>query len=334
MAVLDCYGSHVGALAALGGTFNPTDWPSLSAWWLRQWSLMAERMGWGVEFARAVSTAGGDKGALAVAPVAAFREWHKRRAPQFAVAGSWDKNQLARVRYDVVQALRERAGTWVIDAPSYELPYNACAGAVRVLLSSARPAYFDDGLDDPTPRGHTCEWSGNVRIYFGTWPWCHGRLDPFADGLAWTFSDTADAATLALRTAANCFEPQQNARIDARVVDEHWTRFRKRTDPAILTLPLSPQGPGSIYRDGLLLRVHLGKPELTVLTGARGPIGVAAYNYVVERFAAFWACRRAVLARYHQLDDSIRLSLQKNTDPCVREVAKPKPQIGGTIKVA
>ncbi len=331
MRVLDCYGRHVGALAALGGSFNPADWASLSAWWLRQWSLMAERMGWRVEFARAVSDAGSDKGALIAAPVAAFRKWHKWRAPQFVVSGSWDNDQLARVRFDVVQALRDRAGTWRVEAPSYDLPYGACAGKFRVLPSSARPTYFDDGLDEPTPRGATCEWSGNVRMYFGTWPWCHGRLDPFADGLAWTFTN---AAVLALRTAASCFDPHQNARIDARVVDEHWLRFRERTNAATRALPLAPQGPGAVYRDGFLLRVHLGAPERAVIQGARGPIGVAAYNHVVERVAAFWACRRAILLRYHQLDDSIRASLKANPDPCARAATKPRPQIEGSIKVA
>lgn len=324
MHVLDCYGKDAPALSAISGSFDPTNDVDALTWWLGQWERIAERMGWRSDFVAAVTEANESPDTtLRSAPLVGFQRWHKARSESLAVAGPWNRNELGRAQYAVVRSLREQPGIWRLSAASFSLPGGACTGRFRVLPSAARPTYFDEGLPDATPRG-SCEWSGEVRVYFGTWPWFAGRLEPVADGLTWPWRARNSAASLALKTAGQCFEPQFNATVDARDVQAHWQRFTDLTAPVLASLPTTGAIPGALYRDGYRIRAHLGSTRSRYLNGPRGPISLDAYNFVVERFAAFWACREAIIRNAHRLP-KIRSTLAKNPDPCVHRTIKPKP---------
>ena len=80
---------------------------------------------------------------------------------------------------------------------------------------------------------------------------------------------------------------------------------------------------GAVYQRGLLLEVYQGSAELAGLSGARGFVCAAAYNFIQRRYAAFFCMRRALLRAYSGLVPELKALVAKNADPCVSTHAKP-----------
>ena len=323
--MLECYGDDIEALADEAGDFDPGSKEDTDAWWLRQWQRVAQRLGWSQSLEQAVAAAkqsGGNIVGLRVAPLNAFNRWVRDR--RSVVEGPWDAAALARVRHDCVVAFRARPNTWLAEAPAWDLPHGACTGQTRAFASTARPSYYRRG-EGTTPRDPGCRWEGEVRLSFGLFPYVSGRLGPVADGLSWTPVDQWRPASEAMRMAAELWEPTGNARQDARLVADHWRDFVEATRRMLEGLPDKPTTPGGVYRVGARLAVHLGSEAATVLPGPRGPLAVSAYNYVVERFAAFFACRRSILTHFSTLSIAAKNALRANPDPCVGSFTAPAP---------
>lgn len=323
--ILECYGDEIVMLADLAGRFDAADKDSTEGWWLDQWSRVARRLGWSQSLDAKVSLAkqtGGGFIGVRNAPLAAFREWHKDRPP--VMVGPWDSTTLSRVRHECVQTIRNTPNVWMAETPAYALPFRACANKQRAFAATESPSYFRRG-EGVTPRGPDCEWEGAVRISFGTWPYVTGRLGRVADGLTWLSSDEWTPAVLAMQTCSELWEPAGNANQDARLVVQHWAEFRSATAALIDAMPEEPRRAGDPYRLGYRVAVHLGSEDATVLVGPRGPLSVGAYNYVVERFAAFFACRRSILESFTALPANVQQLLRSNPDPCLEPFLAPVP---------
>jgi hypothetical protein len=85
------------------------------------------------------------------------------------------------------------------------------------------------------------------------------------------------------------------------------------------TWPAAIPEAGVVYREGERLRVHAGDAAKAGVNGPRGFICAAAYNHVQERFAAFFALRRALLRARKSLSPELRKVLIANPDPCVKQ---------------
>lgn len=322
---LDCYGDEIVTLADLAGSFDPASKTSTDTWWVGEWEKVARRLGWSQTLEKAVVAAKqsqGDIVGLRSAPHNAFNQWFSAREAVFI--GDWDDSLVARVRHEAVLAFRNRPNTWMAVAPSWDTPYGACASGVRAFASTQRPSYFRAG-EGATPRGPGCVWEGQVRLCFGAFPYVSGRMGVVADGLTWTGVKNWRPAQEAMRICSEFWEPAGNARQDAREVVKHWAEFRTATASVVDGLPETPTSPGAPYRMGLRVAVHLGSEESLVFPGPRGPLAASAYNYVVERYAAFFACRRSILENFSSLSGAVQNSLRANPDPCVEPFTTPAP---------
>lgn len=339
MATLDCYGDTIESLADLSGTFDLASLQSYRKWWLDQWSRIAARLGFSKEFEQAMTgVLQYDLGSVEAEPLNAFGRFAEARANDVAVAGPWNAKLLARIRAESILAFKNQK-TGIFDAvlSSWDLPAGGCAGQYRAFQSTAAPSYLRD-QEGTTPRTPTCEWKGNVRIAFGLFPWYAGSLAPAPEGLAWARDGDHHPARDAMALCQGFMIPLQNAREDARRVMELYDRFIERTRPVIEGLPDSSTRPGAIYRDGRRLAVHMGvgSEAQAVVIGPRGPIGVQAYNYAIERFAAFFALRRQLMEQFSHAPAAVQDALRSNPDPClgpfVTPAPKPKPSTPGGIK--
>ncbi len=74
---------------------------------------------------------------------------------------------------------------------------------------------------------------------------------------------------------------------------------------------------GQLYPRGGLLHVHQGSLQVAGIDGPRGRLPAAAYNYIVQRFASFFAVRRATLRALAWAPEMKRL-VATTSDPCLR----------------
>ena len=206
----------------------------------------------------------------------------------------------------------------------------------RTFLSDAGPSYFWDAAPPTTVANRGCGWSTPLRLSLGTFPWVYGhRLQAPAPGLMWrsnsttapgllwrSNSTTAHPAPIALGIAASFWQPEGNLRADAREVLAAWKHWRETTGPLVASLPSRSRRTtttGEIYRVGERLVAHQTGNTRVGINGPRGHVCVPAYNFIQERFAAFFSMRRALLRGRRHLSPELRDLLRTNPDPCVRQ---------------
>ena len=76
------------------------------------------------------------------------------------------------------------------------------------------------------------------------------------------------------------------------------------------------------HRRGLWLDAAQSSLEIHTIAGHRGPLTASVHNYIVRRYAAFFALRRSLLSAAAQLTPDLRQVLARNPDPCVRSLAQ------------
>jgi len=199
------------------------------------------------------------------------------------------------------------------------------SGQVTVLpqptfLSDAGPSYFWNPAPSTQLLNLGCGWSTPLRLSLGTYPWVYGhRLQAPAPGLSWRSNSTKDPAPAALQIAAGFWHPEGNLNADARDVFSAWKHWRETTGPLVALLPTRPTRTGEVYRVGERLAAHQTDDARAGINGPRGFICITAYNFVQERFAAFFAMRRALLRGRRHLSPELRKLLMTNKDPCIRQ---------------
>jgi hypothetical protein len=174
------------------------------------------------------------------------------------------------------------------------------ASELRVFYPDTAAGYFGDGWDGPPPRAESaCGWQTPLTLHLGTFPWVYStRLAGPGPGLRWRSTSSQPALT-AFESMAALLDPSDNLRQDARQVAALLLHFDRHTRPLVERLPLYAPGrakAGQLYRRAGFLYVHQGSLHVAGLDGPRGRIAAPAYNYVLRRFACFFAVRRAMLA--------------------------------------
>ena len=111
-----------------------------------------------------------------------------------------------------------------------------------------------------------------------------------------------------------------------RIRLESWEKTGVKLDVSLVArVPVYQPGraePGRLYRRGVLLYVHQGSLHVTGLDGPRGRLPALAYNYIVQRFASFFAVRRATLRALATLPAEVQRSAATSIDPCLRQQAE------------
>jgi hypothetical protein len=159
-------------------------------------------------------------------------------------------------------------------------------------------------------------------LHLGTFPWVYStRLENVGPGMRWPSLGT-NPALEGLQFAVSMLEPRSNLQQDARQVAAIVGHFVKHTAPLLTRLPVYQPGraePGRLYRHGGLLYVHQGSLHVAGLDGPRGRIAAPAYNYIVRRFAVFFAVRRATLRALPSLGSELQQLARGSDDPCLRQ---------------
>ncbi len=353
---LDCYDAALEEFSDdLAGDFDFLSSSEREGWLAQEWTKVAEGGGWEDALTQTLAKLRQTQlglVSLESAALAAFSSVvrQKREEP--------GRSDRALVRASVLETLQEKhtAHLWRVKADVGGLPYGACYGRatwqpaplkakggtlagkasdakvnapsmgaqVTVLpqptfLADAGPSYFWDGAPSSQVLDLGCGWSTPLRLSLGTFPWVYGhRLQAPAPGLAWRSNMTKHPATVAMRIAAGMWHPEGNLSTDARDVVAAWKHWRATTQPLVSELPTSPKS-GEVSRDGERLVATGVSADVVGLNGPRGFICATAYNFIQERFAAFFAMRRALLRSRRHLSPELRELLMTNSDPCVRQ---------------
>ena len=328
-----CYGPDIEALADAGGGFEALSTEALAEFMRRQWLDAATTLGFLAPLRATLDALRGARsGELSIhaAALTAFETWHNARAK--AVSSKLSaaaRLARARVRQEVLTAHATRPESlWTLDATATDLPSSACydagdAGLTgRVFQDDAPANYFHASrVAQPT----ACGWEGPVFLSLGTYPWVYGgALVRKPPGLDWDPVGSYDPATTAMRLCSSLWQPEGNLRQDARAVVFAYRYYRQATDEALRALPTyDPRRavPGELSRRGLFLHAEQSSLELATVATARGPLVASVHNYIVRRFAAFFALRRSLLLAAHRLTPEQQTAIAKNPDPCLRPYA-------------
>jgi hypothetical protein len=345
---LSCYSGELDAFAELAGDFDFLSTQEREAWLARQWGRMADAGGWREDFDVTLDKLTRKQAgpvSLYASALAAFTSFIRRDREDPA------RSARASIRTKVLLALRTRtpAALWRVEADVQGLPSGACYPRARWKPKTELAAKKGDKADKAdvevlpqrafledsgpsylwTPAPSTllldlgCGWDTPLRLSLGTYPWVYGdRLQAPAPGLGWRSNDKDDPAPLALRIAAGLWYPEGNLDTDAREVAAAWKHWRATTRPLLEGLPTWPVDhavPGAVYIDGERLRVPVGDGRSAGINGPRGFVCAAAFNFIQEQFAAFFAMRRAALRARKNLSPELRKALIANPDPCVRQ---------------
>jgi len=354
--ILDCYDDALDAFTDdLAGDFDFLSSAERETWLAEQWSKVADGGGWGDAFQRTLTNLRQSQlGLVSIesAALSAFSSFIRREREE---PGRSDR---ALIRASVLAALQEKSAAhlWRIETDVGGLPSGACYGRAtwqpaplnakggklagqaggsqgeeaddsaqvtvlpqRTFLADAGPSYFWDPAPSSMIVNLGCGWSTPLRLSLGTFPWVYGhRLQAPAPGLAWRSNSTKHPAPVAMRIAAGMWHPEGNLRADARDVVAAWAHWRDATRSLVEPLPTS-KTEGPIYRAGQRLVAAHTSAEVAGINGPRGFVCVAAYNFIQERFAAFFAMRRALLRGRRHLTPELRELLMTNKDPCVRQ---------------
>ena len=354
LGTLGCYSSELDAFADLAGDFDFLSTHEREVWLARQWSLMAEVGGWRAEFDETLAKLQQSQVGLVSlysSALAAFTAFMRREREDTS------REERATIRTQVLLALRSAnpAATWRVETDVSSVPSGACYGRAkwkamgvgklasqpgnqeapqdqaddvavvpeRIFLADEGPSYFWTPAPTTLLLDLGCGWNTPLRLSLGTYPWVYGdRLQAPAPGLSWRSNKTHDPAPLALRIAAGFWHAEGNLKADAREVVAAWKHWRATTAPLVEPLPTWPAAipeAGVVYREGERLRVHAGDAAKAGVNGPRGFICAAAYNHVQERFASFFALRRALLRARKSLSPELRKVLIANPDPCVKQ---------------
>ena len=311
---LTCYGG-VAALPALVPELNLRH--GASGWFDAEWDAIAQSLGFVQQFIRAKGPSSAQRAA------AAYTAMLRADRP-----GESDAHGLAQTT--ILKSLT--AGTssrWRVVADPTTLAGGACynegATATRAFYPDTAPGYFGAGWSGPPPRASSaCGWTTPLVLHLGTFPFVYSsRLDGRGPGTRWS-SSTALPAAVGLQVATSLLEPATNLQEDARTVGDILDHFIVSTTALIETVPAMPAKPrlGVLYQRGGVLIAHQGSLEVHGFTGPRGRLSAVAYNYVMRRFAAFFAVRRAALRSLVTLSAATRQRALASDDPFLRQQAE------------
>ena len=326
MTDLTCYGRDIEALADLAGDFDLRSPVDTRTWSRQAWESVAEILGFSQQFAQELDRRRGARewvAATAEAGMAAFMTRVRQTRP--AVTDKQAATQAA-VLEQLITAGRRRGELWRVTVDPTTLESGACyaddsGGSSRAFYPDTIPGYFGDGWPGPPPRAESrCGWDTPLVLHLGTFPWVYSsRFDATGPGLRW-ISPTGAPAVEAFRVAVSFLQPETNLQQDARQVVTIYRHFAAQTAPLIARLPAYQPGRavvGQLYQRGGLLHVHQGSLQVAGIDGPRGRLPAAAYNYIVQRFASFFAVRRATLRALAWAPEMKRL-VATTSDPCLR----------------
>ena len=154
-----------------------------------------------------------------------------------------------------------------------------------------------------------------------------GDAAPAGPGLRW-ISPSLIPAVEGFRVMASLLQPETNLRQDARQVASIYRHFAAQTARLIARVPTGRAAVGQLYQRAGLLHVHQGSLHLAGLDGPRGRLPAPAYNHIVQRFAAFFAVRRATLRALPNLGPEIQQLAQNAADPCLRQQSQGVARAG------
>jgi hypothetical protein len=340
-----CYGPAAALAATIAGDFDLMSQAERDAWTFRVWQQVADTLGWSRGLEAAVVAARRSRVRLAglhAAALAAFDTWARGLAGPPMVAPS--RATLAEVRLAALRRLlavgAARGNTWTSQADAAGLSGGACyphqkigepITLRRAFEVDTGPGYFAEAISGPRSASEsTCGWTGPVRLSLGTFPWVYGGiLGRHAPGLSWQTDEGNAPATAAMQVAASMWTPLGNLRQDARIVAAQLEHFRRHTDPLVEDLPVwevkgRPRPAGQLYRRAGVLYVPQGSLEVAALVGPLGEVAATAYNYIVQRFAVFFAMRRAVLRGRAAWTPDMQRAAQDSPDPCLRTLPARK----------
>jgi hypothetical protein len=329
-----CYGPDIEALADEDGGIETVTTEGILEFGLRQWKDVAATLGFTTPLARVLSgiqhARGGLLGLHATA-LAAFEAWHKERpvSPKIPPAV---RALRARARQDVLlgYAGQHPDRLWMIDEPAPLLQHGACfergpatALSGRAFQDDSAATYFHPArTGKPQP---PCGWEGPVFLSLGTFPWVYGgRLYQTPPGLDWDAAGGYSPAGIAMRLCASLWQPEGNLRQDARAIVFAYRHYRQASEKALGDVPpWNPKTavPGELYRQGLTLRAEQASLQTFTRTSPFGPLAASAHNYIIRRFAAFFALRRSLLLNAQRLSAEQKQAIEANADPCLRSYA-------------
>ncbi|MCB9702142.1 MAG: hypothetical protein H6711_09625 [Myxococcales bacterium] len=327
---LSCYGEKVAELADRVGDFDLRSPMDVHSWYRVEWEAIAETIGFVQELdvaLAAVRMVRDRVAATGAAAVQAFSSWLRAQRPTLE---DGEARVQEAVLGQVIAAGRERGELWRVSADPTSLAGGACFGegprSRRVFYPDTPAGYFGEGWSGPPPRAESaCGWQTPLVLHVGTFPWVYSsRLAGAGPGVRWA-SGGVQPAVAGLRAMAGMLEPGENLRQDARQVAVIFEHFAAQTAPLVDRLPeyLPGRGkPGQLYRKGGFLYVHQGSLHVVGLDGPRGRIAAPAYNYVLRRFACFFAVRRAALRALLALPSEVQRIAERSTDPCLRAVVE------------
>ncbi len=342
---LHCYGDGIKALADLVADFDLRSPMDIHAWYRSEWRAIAATIGFTQELEAALAplrTVPDRIRATQEAGLAAFASW------LLAQRGGISE-ELARTQAVVLGQLiaqgRDRGELWRVTADPTTLASGACYQArgsvdrsaagepdgrgvsqVRAFYPDTAAGYFGDGWSGPPPRAESaCGWQTPLTLHLGTFPWVYSsRLAGPGPGLLWRSAESRPALA-AFEAMTGLLDPVENLRQDARQVAAIARVFLQETRPLVNTVPLFPPGrakTGALYRRSGFLVVHRGSLHVAGLEGVRGRLAAPAYNFVLRRFACFFAVRRAALRALASLPKAVQLAAEVSADPCLRQAAE------------
>ena len=324
---ITCYGDDIKALADLVGDFDLRSPMDIHAWYRVEWQALAEVLGFSQELEASLAplrVARDRVTATNQAGLAAFARW--LRTQPAGVSASHARTQEA-VLTQLIAAGQASGELWRVAADPTTLAAGACyddGGQLRrAFYPDTAPGYFGDGWTGPPPRAESaCGWTTPLVLHLGTFPWVYStRIDGPAIGARWASGELQPALT-GMRAMASLLEPGGNLRQDARQVAAIYQHFALHTAPLVARLPVYQPGraeAGKLYRRAGFLYVHQGSLHLAGLMGPRGRVAAPAYNYILRRFACFFAVRRAALRALIALPSDVQRIAESSTDPCLRQ---------------
>ena len=342
---LHCYGDGIKELADLVGDFDLRSPMDLHAWYRGEWQAIAATIGFPQELEAAMAPLRGAPDrvrATQEAGLAAFASW--LAAQRGGVSEAHARTQ-AVVLGQLIALGRERGELWRVSADPTTLASGACyqavegversvgsgrdgrgAGQLRAFYPDTAAGYFGDGWSGAPPRAESaCGWQTPLTLHLGTFPWVYStRLAGPGPGLLWS-SSAGRPALAAFEAMTSLLDPAANLRQDARQVAAIARVFLEQTRPLVDSVPVFPPGrakTGSLYRRSGFLLVHRGSLHVAGIDGVRGRLAAPAYNFVLRRFACFFAVRRAALRALASLPQGVRRAAEGSPDPCLRQAAE------------
>lgn len=323
---LSCYGADIPALADLVGDFDLRSPVDTRAWYTAEWTAVADLLGFSQQLAAELGRRRGAHDWVAAsseAGTAAFAVWLRQRRPGVTPAHAAVQSS---VLAELAAAGRARGELWRVEVDPTTLESGAChddaGGSSRAFYPDTAPGYFGEGWPGPPPRtASRCGWQTPLVLHLGTFPWVYSsRLDVTGPGLRWASAESFPALA-AFRVMASFLAPEANLLQDARQVAAIYRHFATHTAPLLARVAGARAGTttevGRLYRRGGFLHVHQGSLHVAGLDGPRGRLPAVAYNYILRRFASFFAVRRAVVRALYWVPEMRHLATA-SSDPCLR----------------